>query len=133
MAKFLEQAGVSRLWEKIKAYIDSKVSFVQTAGYWSYRINNDGTFEAWYSRTGVSFTVTYASGNFYRSDPLIFALPSALDSATVSNVQAQVFHTGFPTFGAVSSLDPIKVQALSGANRGTNSNYVVVIYVFGTI
>lgn len=130
--KYLNQTGVQRLWTKIKAYIDAKVISTQTSGNWKYKIYADNTFEAWYSQTGTYFDIKYASGNFYRSDPVTYNLPSTLQSGTVLNVQAQIFHANFPVFGAVSSLNPPKVQALSGANRGSQS-CTAVIYVFGTL
>lgn len=102
-------------------------------GYWKYRIYDDGTFEAWYLRTGMTFDIKYASGNFYRSDPVTINLPAALENVTVENVQAQVFHANYPVFGAISTISPIKVQALSGAQRSANANHTVVIYAFGTV
>lgn len=131
--KFLNLNGVSHLWQKIQAYIDSKITTAVTDGYWTYKIYPDNTFEAWYLRTGMTFNIAYASGNFYRSDPFTFALPTALTNATVKNVQAQVFHANYPVFGAVSTISPIKVQALSGAQRSSNANHTVVIYAFGTV
>lgn len=129
--KFVNAAGV----QAIKDYVDGQAYTapqVQTDGYWNYKVYDDNTFEAWYNRTGMAFNISYASGNFYRSDPYTFALPTALQSGKVLNVQAQVFHANFPVFGAVSSLSPVKVQALSGANRGSQSCNVV-IYIFGTV
>lgn len=107
-------------------------SEVQSEGYWKYRIYEDDTFEAWYLRASFTFNISYASGNFYRSDPYTFVLPTAVSSGNVENVQAQVFHANFPVFGAVSALNPIKVQALSGANRGSQL-CTAVIYAFGTL
>lgn len=106
---------------------------IQTDGYWKYRIYDDDTFEAWYLREGMTFDIKYASGNFYRSDPITIALPTALSNATVKNVQTQVFHANYPVFGAISTLSPIKVQALSGAQRSANANHTTVIYAFGTV
>lgn len=126
--KYVNANGVSA----IKNYIDGRTPGIASDGYWKYRINADNTFEAWYLRTGLTFDIKYASGNFYRSDPFTFALPTALQNATVENVQAQVFQANFPVFGAVSTLTPIKVQALSGANRGAVA-CTVVIYAFGTL
>lgn len=129
--KYVNAAGV----QAIKSYVDAQAytpPSVRTDGYWQYKIYGDNTFEAWYNRTGMPFNIQYASGNFYRSDPVTFTLPTDLQSGTVLNVQAQIFHANFPVFGAVSSLTPVKVQALSGANRGSQSCNVV-IYVFGTV
>lgn len=106
---------------------------IQTDGNWKYRIYDDDTFEAWYYKTGQTFDIKYSSGNFYRSDPLTFALPAALSNASVENVQAQVFHANYPVFGSVSTMSPIKIQALSGAQRSANANHTVVIYAFGTV
>lgn len=126
--KYVNPDGI----QAIKDYVDAKDVTAQTDGYWKYKIYKDNTFEAWYNRTGMAFNIQYASGNFYRSDPYTFLLPSALQNGTALNVQAQVFHANFPVFGAVSSLNPPKVQALSGANRGSQQ-CAVVIYVFGTL
>lgn len=107
---------------------------LETDGYWQYRIFPDNTFEAHYARTGVTFDIKYASGTaIYRSDPSLFSLPDALSSGTVRTAQAQVFHTGFPAWGALGQVSPPKVQAMSTANRGSNSNYTVLIDCWGEL
>lgn len=129
--KFVNAAGV----QAIKSYIDGQAYTppeIKTYDAWKYKVYDDDTFEAWYFKTGVTFNIKYASGNFYRSDPSSFPLPPALSNGTLWNVQAQVFHQNFPVFGAVSTMQSLQVQALSGANRGAVA-CSVVIYVFGTI
>lgn len=117
----------------IRDWVKARTPDMQTDGHWQYRIFPDNTFEAHYVRIGVTFSVQNASGNFYRSDPSTFALPTALSNATPRTVQAQVMHPNFPVFGSLAYISPIKVQALSGANRGTNGSYIVIIDCWGTI
>lgn len=130
--QFLNKTGLSHLWSKIKAYVDGKDEELVTSGNWQYVIHNDGTYDAWYYGTGESFDIKYQSGNMYRSDPKQYNLPSAISSGTVVYFNGQIFHSGFPVWGAVSSLQPPKIQALSGANRGS-VNLTVNLHVTGTI
>lgn len=103
-----------------------------TDGKWKYRLADDDTFEAWYYGTGEAFDIKYASGNFYRSDPKQYTLPSALQGGTVIYFNGQIFHSGFPVIGSVSSVQDLKIQALSGANRGS-VNLSVNLHVVGTL
>lgn len=130
--KFINNAGLAAIRAWVLQKIAAVFPVIQSSGYWRYRIYSDNTFEAWYKRESLTLDIKYASGNFYRSDPFTFTLPDALTNATVENVQAQIFHANFPVFGAVSSLNPPKAQALSGANRGAVA-LTAVVYVFGTI
>lgn len=126
--KFINQDGLSA----IKSYIDSKDETIVTSGSWKYVIHNDGTYDAWYYGTGETFDIKYQSGNMYRSDPKKYTLPTALQNGTVIYFNGQIFHSGFPVWAAVSSTADVKVQALSGANRGS-VNLTVNLHVVGTI
>lgn len=130
--QFLNKSGLSAFWAKVKAYIDAKDGELVTSGNWRYVIRSDNTFDAYYYGTGESFDIKYQSGNMYRSDPKQYTLPSALSSGTVVYFNGQIFHSGFPVWGAVSSLQPPKIQALSGANRGS-VNLTVNLYVTGVV
>lgn len=104
---------------------------IQTNGKWKYRLYED-SYEAWYYNTGESYDIKYASGNFYRSDPKQYTLPTALQGGTVVYFNGQIFHAQFPVMGAVSSVPDLKIQALSGANRGA-VNVSVELHVVGVI
>lgn len=129
---YLNLSGAERLWNKIKAYIDSKDVEVITNGKWKYVIHNNGIFEAWYYSTGESFDIKYQSGTMYRSDPKQYTLPTALQNGTIVYFNGQIFHASFPVWGGVSAIQPPKIQAISGANRGS-VNLSVNLYVVGTI
>lgn len=130
--KYANLTALSRFWEKIKAYIDAKDGELVTSGNWKYIIHSDNTFDAFYYNTGESFNIKYQSGNMYRSDPTTYNLPAALSSGTVVYFNGQIFHASFPVWGAVSSLEPPKIQALSGANRGS-VNLAVNLHVKGVL
>lgn len=118
---YLNKVGLQRLVQKLKAYIDAKDEQLVTSGNWKYVIHNDGTFDAWYTGTGEQFDIKYQSGTMYRSDPKQYTLPTALQSGTVIYFNGQIFHASFPVWGGVSQNQPPKIQAISGANRGSVS------------
>lgn len=133
MSKFLDDSGLAYLWTKIKAYIDGKVAETQTSGNWSYKIYADGSFDAWYYKAAETWAITYASGNMYRSDPRQFNLPTDISGGTVFYTNCQIFHPNYPVWGAVAQVNPPKVQALSGAQRTSNSNHTTMIHVSGKL
>lgn len=111
---------------------------IQTQGNWKYRIFEDGTFEAWYGATSQTYTITSQSGNTYRSELSTLALPTNLTnqgSTSIVSFNVGVGHSGFPVWTTIATKDAtlVKYYVLSGANRGSNSNYTVSAYVFGTI
>lgn len=111
---------------------------IENQGNWKYRIFDDNTFEAWYGATSQTYSIASQSGNTYRSELLTLALPTNLTnqgSTSIVSFNVGVGHSGFPVWTTVASKDTtaVKYYVLSGANRGTNSNYTVSAYVFGTI
>ena len=131
--KYVNAAGVAEL----KAYVDGRAPDAQAEGNWLYRVHPDGTFEAWYRATGQTVNLSYASGSMYRSDAISLALPAGLrDGRVLAPVHAECncAHSGFPTWGMLQSMTAAAVgfYAMSGASRGTNANYTITAYVFGT-
>lgn len=137
-SQFLDKTGLTHLWSKIKAYIDNREPTIQTQGNWHYRIYNDGSFEAWYGATSQSYTITAQSGTTYRSELQALTLPTNLTNQgtpTIVSFNIAVGHNSFPTWTTVASKTDtqIKYYVLSGANRGTNANYIVSAYVYGIL
>lgn len=135
---FLNKNGLAYFWNKIKSYVDSREPSIQTQGNWYYRIYNDGSFEAWYGATGQSYTITSQSGTTYRSELQAFTLPTNLTNQGTTSIisfNVGVGHNSFPVWTTVANKSDtqIKYYVLSGANRGTNANYMSSVYVFGTI
>lgn len=125
--------SVSSSWEFFRYEVEPLV----TDGKWKYKIHNSDlqdnrTFDAWYYGAGETFDIKYASGTMYRSDPKQYTLPSALQNGTVVYFNGQVFHASFPVWGGVSTIQPPKIQAISGANRGSVS-LNVNLHVVGTL
>lgn len=109
-----------------------------TQGDWRYKINPDNTFEAYYSKSGVSLTIQDTSGNFYRSAAQTLTLPTGItDSydATPLHASVNTSHNNYPCFGTLASVatNQIKYYALSGGSRGASPNYIVTAHVFGTL
>lgn len=111
---------------------------VQTSGDWLYRINPDGTFEAWYFKEKVSLTINNASGNLYRSNLITLTLPAELTGAgatAIKHVSVNAAHNNYPCWGMLASLTATGVNyyAMSGGSRSASPNYIVTAHVFGVI
>ena len=107
-------------------------------GDWWYKINPDNTFEAYYSKSGVSLTIQETSGNFYRSALQTLTLPTGITgdySATPLHASVNTSHNNYPCFGTLASVatNQVKYYALSGGSRGASPNYIVTAHVFGTL
>ena len=114
-----------------------KIAYV-IDGDWRYKINPDNTFEAYYSKTGVTLTITDTSGNFYRSAAQTLTLPTGITGsydATPLHASVNASHNNYPCFGALASVatNQIKYYALSGGSRTGSPNYIVTAHVFGTL
>lgn len=133
-SQYLDKTGLQHFYNNLKSVLSTKADkeSIATSGNWKYVIHDNGTFEAWYYGTGESFDIKYASGTMYRSDPKQYTLPTALQSGTVMYFNGQIFHASFPVWGGVSSIQPPKIQAISGANRGSVS-LNVNLYVVGSM
>ena len=131
--QLLDIAGLQRF----KAKLDEQAA-VRTSGDWLYRINPDGTFEAWYFKEKVSLTINNASGNLYRSNLVTLTLPAALTGAgatAIKHASVNAAHNNYPCWGMLASLTAtgINYYAMSGGSRSTSPNYLVTAHVFGTI
>lgn len=109
-----------------------------TNGDWRYKINSDNTFEAYYSKSGVSLTIQDTSGNFYRSALQTLTLPAGITSAydaTPLHASVNTSHNNYPCFGTLASVatNQVKYYALSGGSGGASPNYIVTAHVFGTL
>ena len=109
-----------------------------TDGDWRYRINPDNTFEAYYSKSGVSLTIQDTSGNFYRSALQTLNLPTGITNtynATPLHASVNTSHNNYPCFGTLASVatNQVKYYALSGGSRGASPNYIVTAHIFGTL
>ena len=114
------------------------VPTIQTQGNWKYRVYNDGTFDAWYTATKQSLTITDTSGSLYRSGLQTLALPANLtDGKTVSllHVDVNAAHNNYPCWGMLASLttNGFSYYAMSGGSRSNSPNYLITAHVFGTI
>lgn len=110
MPKYLDETGLSHLWDKIKAYVaahsggGSGVDYVEeqgTSGIWMYRKWHSGVAECWgtYSAS-IAITSSSASYGGYRS--------------------AQITTTAFPT-GTFSAAPTVTATSMSsGGNWVTN-------------
>lgn len=133
MDKVIDLTGLAA----VKAYIDDKGKTV-TQGNWRYRINSDGTFEAWFGATKQTVTITDTSGNVYRSERMTLTLPTGLTSQGATSIlsfNVGAGHNNYPTWTAVASKTETQLNyyVLSGGSRSQNSNYTIAAYVFGTI
>lgn len=138
MAKFLDDTGLARFWQKVKAYIDNREPAIEVQGNWHFRVYNDGSFEAWYGATGQTVAITAASGSVYRSDRMTLTLPSNLTSKGTTEIVAFNLgcgHNNYPTWTAVASKTATQINyyVLSGGSRAENRNYTMAAYVYGLL
>ena len=110
---------------------------VQTQDEWKYKIYDDGTFEAWYNKPRVNFTINTQSGMLYRSNLSSLTLPTDLTNAhdcEILHASINVAHNNYPAWGMLASIygATANYYALSGGSRGASPNYIVTAYVFGT-
>lgn len=138
MANFLDINGLTHFWSAIKDYVNQREPAIQTQGDWHYRIYNDGSFEAWYGKTGVSFGVTNASGSLYRSDLLTLTLPTDLtDQGTteIINYSVNAGHNNYPIWASIASKTDVSVNyyVMSGGSRSATPNNMVCAYIYGLI
>lgn len=136
--KFLDKTGLARAWQNIKNYIDNREPAIETEGNWHYRVYNDGSYEAWYGKTGETITITTGSGNVYRSDRMTLTLPTGLTAkgtTDILNFNLACGHNNYPTWTAVASKTNTQINyyVLSGGSRAENRNYTLCAYVYGTI
>lgn len=116
---------------------NEKASFI-TDGDWRYKINADNTFEAYYSKSGVTIEIQNGSGAFFRSAQMTLILPSGITNdydATPLHASVMTSHNNYPCLGALASVatNQINYFALSGSTRNVNPNYIVTAHVFGTL
>ena len=111
---------------------------LKTQGNWQYIVHPTGYFEAWYSATGQSLTITAQSGNLYRSELQTLTLPTNLTSGktvAIKHAQPNVAHNNYPVFGMLASIqtNAFKYYAMSGGSRSQSPNYIVTAYVYGIV
>ena len=107
-------------------------------GDWLYKISDDGTFDAYYYKSGVNLVITAQSGNFYRTEPQTLPLPTGITDgydATPIHAVVNVAHKNYSCIGSISSLETNQIvyHGLSGGNRSANPNYFITAHVFGTL
>lgn len=132
--RFVNADGV----HAIKSYIDGKLPQVMTSGDWKYRIQDDGTFEAWYKAVKQTVTINNNSGNLYRSALMTMLLPeelSSLGDIEIQHVEVNCSHNNYPSFGIFASFAEggFNWYAMSGDYRSASPNYSITAYVFGMI
>ena len=130
-------AAIAELKQFLIEYFNSHSSY-SVSGGWTYRINSDNTFEAWYKATKQKFTITDGTGVLYRSALTSLALPAEIyESGTVDikHATVNVAHSNYVVYGVIASFyeTGINYHAISGGSRSENSNYMVTGYVFGSI
>ena len=121
----------------IKAYVDQHEPEIQQQGNWYYREYPNGTFEAWMKIDGFTIAINNQSGNLYRSALQTTALPTNLTQGRTANIidaNVQCGHDNYPAFtclGRTITNNSINWYALSGGNRSSSPNYLLMISVFG--
>lgn len=137
VARAIAQSDWSESDNTSEAFILNKPE-IQTQGNWTYKINSDNTFNAWYKATKQTVVITNQSGNLYRSELASLALPSDLyDNYTCDIIDAtiDVSHNNYPCWAVLGDFyaTGINYYAISGNSRSSTPNYRITAQVFGTL
>lgn len=133
--KFLDYAGVQRLWNALTQRASEGLVILQTSGDWVYWTSGSA-FEAFYTKADVSLAVTTADGGVYRSALQTLTLPTAITGAgtvAIKHAEINCANGSNACWAALAGTSSTGVtwHAASGASR--SATCLVTAKIMGTI